>query len=113
MVEQIAGEAAALHTPEEYFKEVNKEYEKRRNILVSALNKMDGVFCPNPGGAFYVVTKLPIDNADRFCQWMLEEFSYNKQTVMLAPATGFYSTKGVGEDEVRLAYVLNQTDLTN
>lgn len=113
MVEQIAGEAASLYTPDVYFKEVNKEYEKRRDILVNALNKIDGVFCPNPGGAFYVVAKLPIDNADKFCRWMLEEFSYNKQTVMLAPATGFYATKGVGEDEVRLAYVLNQTDLTN
>lgn len=113
LVEQIAGEAAALHTPDEYFKEVNQEYEKRRNILVSSLNRMEGVFCPNPGGAFYVVAKLPIDNADRFCKWMLEDFSYENQTVMLAPATGFYATKGVGENEVRMAYVLNQTDLTN
>src|SRR5690606_29892435 len=78
-----------------------------------ALNKIGGVYCPNPGGAFYVVARLPIDNADRFCQWMLEEFSYQNQTVMLAPATGFYSTPGVGENEVRLAYVLNKEDLTN
>lgn len=113
MVEQIAGEAASLYTPDEYFQEVNKEYAKRRDILVSALNKMDGVYCPNPGGAFYVVAKLPIDNADNFCKWMLEEFSYENQTVMLAPASGFYATKGVGDDEVRLAYVLNQDDLTN
>lgn len=68
---------------------------------------MDGVFCPNPGGAFYVMAKLPIDDCDKFCQWLLEEFSYNGSTVMLAPGTGFYSTKGLGKDEVRLAYVLN------
>jgi len=110
MVEQIAGEAA-VDTPDEYFSAVNTEYTKRRNILVESLNKMEGVFCPNPGGAFYVVAKLPIDNADKFCQWMLEEFSYENQTVMMAPATGFYSTKGAGTNEVRLAYVLNSEDL--
>ena len=113
MVEQIAGEAASLYTPDEYFTSVCNEYSERREILVNALNKINGVYCPNPGGAFYVVARLPIDNADRFCQWMLEEFSYKNQTVMLAPATGFYSTPGVGENEVRLAYVLNKEDLTN
>ncbi|QKJ30225.1 pyridoxal phosphate-dependent aminotransferase [Mucilaginibacter mali] len=112
MVEQIAGEAA-VDTPDSYFEAVNKEYTHRRDILVSALNKMDGVFCPNPGGAFYVVAKLPIDNADKFCQWMLESFSHNNQTVMMAPATGFYSTAGAGANEVRMAYVLNAADLQN
>jgi aspartate aminotransferase len=112
MVEQIAGEAA-VDTPDSYFEAVNTEYTHRRDILVSALNKMDGVFCPNPGGAFYVVAKLPIDNADKFCQWMLESFSHDNQTVMMAPATGFYSTKGAGSNEVRMAYVLNATDLQN
>jgi len=110
MVEQIAGEAA-VDTPDDYFTAVNTEYTKRRNILVESLNKMAGVFCPNPGGAFYVVAKLPIDNADKFCQWMLEEFTHENQTVMMAPATGFYSTKGAGTNEVRLAYVLNIEDL--
>ncbi len=110
MLEQIAGEAA-VDTPDEYFEAVNKEYTSRRDTLVNALNQMDGVYCPNPGGAFYVVAKFPIDNADKFCQWMLENFSYNNQTVMMAPATGFYSTPGAGVNEVRMAYVLNNQDL--
>lgn len=110
MVEQIAG-AAAVDTPDSYFEAVNEEYTGRRDTLVNALNQMEGVYCPNPGGAFYVVARLPIDNADKFCQWILEEFSYENQTVMMAPATGFYSTKGAGENEVRLAYVLNNDDL--
>jgi aspartate aminotransferase len=110
MVEQIAGEAA-VDTPDSYFEAVNKEYTHRRDTLVNALNNMEGVYCPNPGGAFYVVARLPIDNADKFCQWMLEEFSYENQTVMMAPATGFYSTPGAGENEVRLAYVLNNNDI--
>jgi len=112
MVEQIAG-AAAVDTPDEYFEAVNKEYTARRNTIVSALNKMNRVYCPNPGGAFYVVAQLPIDNADKFCQWMLEKFSYNNQTVMMAPATGFYSTEGAGLNEVRMAYVLNIDDIQN
>ncbi|MNI89274.1 aspartate aminotransferase [compost metagenome] len=78
---------------------------------MKGLNAIEGVYSPNPGGAFYVVAKLPIDNADKFCQWMLEDFSYNNETVMMAPATGFYSTEGAGINEVRLAYVLNQDDL--
>jgi aspartate aminotransferase len=78
---------------------------------VTALNKIEGVYCPNPGGAFYVVAKFPIDNADKFCQWMLESFSYQNQTVMMAPATGFYSSPGAGTNEVRMAYVLNNHDL--
>lgn len=110
MIEQIAG-AAAVDTPDHYFEAVKKEYSLRRDILVKRLNAMDGVFCPNPGGAFYVVAKLPINDADKFCQWMLEKFDYQNQTVMLAPATGFYSTKGLGKNEVRMAYVLNTADL--
>lgn len=107
---QIAGEAA-VDTPDSYFQAVSKEYTARRDTLVAGLNAIEGVFCPNPGGAFYVVAKLPIDNADKFCQWILESFSYENETVMMAPATGFYSTTGVGTDQVRLAYVLNQDDL--
>lgn len=107
---QIAGEAA-VDTPDSYFEAVSKEYTARRDTLVNGLNKIEGVFCPNPGGAFYVIAKLPIDNADKFCQWMLEKFSYQNETVMMAPATGFYSTPGAGLNEVRLAYVLNQEDL--
>ncbi|GAA4910982.1 pyridoxal phosphate-dependent aminotransferase [Mucilaginibacter defluvii] len=110
MVEQIAGEAA-VDTPDSYFEMVNAEYKSRRDTLVNALNNMDGVFCPTPGGAFYIVARLPIDNADKFCQWLLENFEYNNQTVMLAPATGFYSTPSSGLNEVRLAYVLNKDDL--
>jgi aspartate aminotransferase len=110
MVEQIAGEAA-VDTPDEYFETVNKEYTARRNTIVNALNKMEGVYCPNPGGAFYVVAQLPIDNADKFCQWILESFSHENQTVMMAPATGFYSTAGAGLNEVRMAYVLNINDI--
>ena len=107
---QIAGEAA-VDTPDSYFEAVSKEYTARRDTLVKGLNAIEGVYSPNPGGAFYVVAKLPIDNADKFCQWMLEEFSHNNETVMMAPATGFYSTEGAGVNEVRLAYVLNQDDL--
>jgi aspartate aminotransferase len=107
---QIAGEEA-INTPDSYFKEVLKEYHDRRNIVVESINKMDGCFCPNPGGAFYAVAKLPIDDSDRFCQWLLEDFNYQGETVMLAPATGFYSTKGRGVDEVRISYVLNTNDL--
>lgn len=107
---QIAAEAA-IDTPASYFDAVSTEYTARRDTLVAGLNKIEGAFSPNPGGAFYVVAKLPIDNADKFCQWMLEEFAYENETVMMAPATGFYSTPGAGNNEVRLAYVLNQHDL--
>lgn len=109
---QIASEAA-VDTPASYFEAVKAEYTLRRNILVQGLNKIEGVFCPNPGGAFYVVARLPIDNADKFCQWMLEKFAYNNETVMMAPATGFYSTAGLGSNEVRIAYVLKPEDLRN
>ncbi|GHE32721.1 aspartate aminotransferase [Sphingobacterium griseoflavum] len=107
---QLASEAA-VDTPDSYFEAVSEEYTARRDTLVAGLNAMEGVFCPNPGGAFYVVAKLPIDNADRFCQWMLESFSYNNETVMMAPATGFYSTAGAGQNQVRMAYVLKKDDL--
>ena len=107
---QIGGEAA-LQTPKSYFETVNKEYVARRNFLIEALNKMEGVYCPKPSGAFYCIARLPIDNSDRFCQWLLENFSHNKETVMLAPATGFYSSKDSGMDEVRIAYVLKLEDL--
>lgn len=107
------GAEAALSTPKSYFEDVKKEYVTRRNFVIEALNKMEGVFCPKPSGAFYCIAKLPIDNADKFCQWLLESFNYNMQTVMLAPATGFYSTPNAGINEVRIAYVLNLNDLKN
>jgi aspartate aminotransferase len=107
---QIAGEEA-VNTPESYLTQVLAEYVKRRNIVVESINKMDGCFCPNPGGAFYAVARLPIDDSDKFCQWLLESFNFEGQTVMLAPATGFYSTPGRGKDEVRISYVLNLDDL--
>lgn len=103
---QIMGEAA-VDLPDSYFDEPKAEYQRRRDRLISRLNAMPGVFCPNPGGAFYAIARLPIDDSDKFCQWLLEDFTYNNQTVMLAPATGFYGTPGLGKDEVRLAYVLN------
>ncbi|NBY25763.1 MAG: pyridoxal phosphate-dependent aminotransferase [Chitinophagaceae bacterium] len=98
---------AAVDLPDNFFDAPKKEYQQRRDLLVSRLNKIPGVFCPNPGGAFYAIAKLPIDDSDKFCQWLLESFSYNNQTLMLAPATGFYGTPGLGKQEVRLAYVLN------
>lgn len=105
-LEQLAGEAA-IDLPPDYFDVTKAEYQARRDLIVKRLNAMEGVFCPNPGGAFYAMAKLPIDDSDAFCQWLLESFEYNQQTVMLAPATGFYGTKGLGKNEVRLAYVLN------
>jgi aspartate aminotransferase len=107
---QIASEAA-METPKSYFVEVIEEYHKRRNTVVELMNKIDGVLCPNPKGAFYVTARLPIDDSDKFCRWLLEDFSYENQTVMLAPATGFYSTPGAGKDEVRISYVLKVDDL--
>lgn len=109
---QIVGEAS-IDTPDKYFKEVNSEYTARRNYMVDALNKIPGVYCPKPKGAFYSVVKLPVDDADKFAQWLLEEFEYNNQTVMVAPASGFYSTPGSGRNEVRIAYVLKIDDLKN
>ena len=109
---QIMGEAA-VDLPASYFDQPKAEYLSRRDLLVKRLNAMPGVFCPNPGGAFYAIAQLPIDDSDKFCQWLLESFSYNNQTVMLAPATGFYGTQGLGKNEVRLAYVLNLKDINN
>lgn len=107
---QIAGEAA-IDLPADYFDTTKAEYKSRRDLIVKRLNAMEGVFCPNPGGAFYAIARLPIDDADAFCQWLLESFAYQDETVMLAPATGFYGTKGLGKKEVRLAYVLNLNDI--
>jgi aspartate aminotransferase len=107
---QIAGEAA-LQTPTSYFEKVSKEYVERRDILVDGLNAIDGVFCPKPGGAFYAVAQLPVKDSDKFCQWILEDFEFEGETVMMAPASGFYSTKGKGKNEVRLAYVLEKNKL--
>ncbi len=107
---QVASEAA-IDTPKSYFTEVSAEYIARRNAVVEGINKIEGAFCPNPAGAFYVVAKLPIDDSDKFCKWLLEDFSFKNETVMLAPASGFYSSKGRGLDEVRISYVLNCDDL--
>jgi aspartate aminotransferase len=107
---QILGEAAT-DLPADYFDATRAEYLKRRDVLVERLNRIPGVYCPNPGGAFYAMASLPVDDTDTFCQWLLESFSYKNQTVMLAPAGGFYGTPGLGKKEVRLAYVLNADDL--
>ena len=107
---QVAGEAA-LDTPPSYFDEVYEEYTQRRNFMVEELNKMPGVKCPLPGGAFYTVVHLPVDDADKFAQWILSDFEHKNQTVMMAPASGFYSTSGLGKQEVRIAYVLKKEDL--
>jgi aspartate aminotransferase len=107
---QIASEAA-LETPQSYFDEVITEYKDRRDTLITELNKIEGVKVANPKGAFYCIAQLPIDNADNFAQWMLESYDLNKETVMVAPAAGFYSTPGVGLNEVRIAYVLKKEDL--
>ena len=111
-IDQIAAEAA-LKTPQSYFDNVVREYVQRRNIMIQGLNSIPGVFCPNPSGAFYCVAKFPVDDAEKFCQWLLKDFSYEGQTVMMAPANGFYATKGAGLQEARIAYVLNQEDLKN
>ena len=109
---QILGEAA-VDLPLNYFDEVHAEYNSRRDLLVKRLNAMDGVFCPNPGGAFYAMAKLPVADTEVFCQWLLEDFAHEGATVMMAPASGFYATKGQGKDEVRLAYVLNLEDMNH
>ena len=103
----------ALETPQEYFDGVVAEYVERRDILIDGLNTIPGVVCPKPKGAFYCIAQLPIDDSDRFCQWMLEHFEHNNQTVMMAPATGFYSRPEPGKQQVRLAYVLNKESLRN
>ena len=107
---QVAGEAALL-TPKSYFDDVINEYVSRRDVLVEGLNKIEGVVCPKPKGAFYVIAQLPVDDADKFAQWLLEKFEYNGETLMVAPAAGFYYTKGQGLNQVRIAYVLNQGSL--
>ena len=107
---QIAGEAALL-TPKSYFEDVINEYVSRRDLLVEGLNKIEGVICPKPKGAFYAIAQLPVDNADKVAQWLLEDFDFNGETLMVAPAEGFYSTKGEGFNQVRIAYVLNQESL--
>jgi aspartate aminotransferase len=106
----IASEAA-LDTPQSYFDDVKEEYVERRNTLITELNKIEGVKVANPKGAFYCVAELPVKDSDHFAQWMLEEFNYNNETVMVAPASGFYSTEGEGKNQVRIAYVLNKKDL--
>lgn len=109
-IDQVAAEAA-LETPASYFTDVVSEYVARRNIMVEGLNSIEGVFCPKPRGAFYCVAKFPVDDAEKFCQWLLEEFQHEGQTVMMAPASGFYSSTGAGKQEVRIAYVLHQDAL--
>jgi len=104
---QVAAEAA-LKTPDSYFEDVSKEYVKRRDIMVDGLNAIDGVYCPKPKGAFYCVASFPVDDTEKFCQWLLEDFSYHGKTVMMAPLSGFYATPGLGKQEARIAYVLDQ-----
>lgn len=110
LVGQIIAEAS-LSTPQEYMDQVYEEYLQRRNFLIDGLNKIPGVYTPTPMGAFYTMVRLPVDDAEKFCEWCLTDFSYEGQTIMMAPGSGFYSTPGAGRDEVRLAYVLNKEDL--
>ena len=107
---QIAAEAM-VDVEASYFDEVKAEYVNRRNTLVEGLNKIEGVVCPTPGGAFYTTVELPVKDTDLFCQWLLEDFEHNNETIMLAPASGFYATEGLGKNQVRIAYVLNEEDL--
>ena len=107
---QVAGEAA-LNTPISYFEEVSAEYVNRRDLLINGLNKIEGVVCPKPKGAFYCIAELPVDDADKFAQWLLEDFAYEGATIMVAPAAGFYSTPNTGTKQVRIAYVLNKESL--
>jgi aspartate aminotransferase len=109
---QIAGEAA-LKTPQSYFDEVSAEYVSRRDLLVEGLNKIDGVICPKPKGAFYVIAQLPVNDSDKFAQWLLEDFDLNGETIMVAPAAGFYSSPNTGINQIRIAYVLNKKLLQN
>ncbi len=109
---QAAGEAA-LDTPQSYFDEVVKEYKSRRDICVEGINKIEGAYCPTPKGAFYIVAHLPIDDSEVFCKWMLTDYNYEGKTVMMAPACGFYSSEGLGKQEVRISYCLNCNDLAD
>lgn len=110
LIGQIAAEAS-LDAPEEYSRDVYDEYVERRKCLIDGLNRIPGVYSPIPMGAFYTVAKLPVDDSEKFCRWCLEEFSYENETVMMAPASGFYTTPGAGRNQVRIAYVLNKDDL--
>ena len=107
---QILGEGL-IDTPQSYFEEINEEYDNRRRTVINRLKAMEGVECPNPLGAFYTFAKFPVDDTDKFCQWLLESFNHNGQTVMMAPGAGFYDTEGLGKQEARIAYVLNTDDL--
>ena len=109
-LEQIAAEAA-LGLPADYFDATREEYANRRKTLIGRLEKMEGVYCPAPSGAFYAMAKLPVADTDAFCQWLLTDFRKDNASIMLAPASGFYTTPGLGKNEVRLAYVLNENDL--
>jgi aspartate aminotransferase len=111
LVGQVIAEAS-LSTPGEYMDMVYEEYLQRRNFLIDGLNKIPGVYTPTPMGAFYTMVRLPVDDAEKFCEWCLTDFSYEGQTIMMAPGSGFYSTPGAGLDEVRMAYVLNKEDLS-
>lgn len=110
LIGQIAAEAS-LDAPEQYTQEVYEQYVERRKCLIDGLNRIPGVYSPIPMGAFYTVARLPVDDSERFCRWCLEEFNYEGETIMMAPASGFYTTPGAGKDEVRIAYVLNKDDL--
>ncbi|MDA3813163.1 MAG: pyridoxal phosphate-dependent aminotransferase [Candidatus Cloacimonetes bacterium] len=109
-IDQLAANAA-IDIEEEYFKKIISEYEKRRNLVFEELQKIEDVICIKPKGAFYIIAKLPIDDSEHFAKWMLEEFSYENETVMFAPAEGFYATPGLGKNEIRIAYILNENDL--
>jgi len=109
-LEQL-GAQAGIDTPANYFNKILKEYTRRRDVMVEALRRMPGVIAPKPKGAFYLVTRLPVDDADNFAKWLLTDFEVNNETVLVAPAAGFYSTPGLGKDEVRIAYVLNIEDI--
>jgi len=110
LIGQIAAEAS-LDAPEEYMLDIYNEYVERRKFLIDGLNRINGVYSPIPMGAFYTVAKLPVDDSDKFCEWLLSDFSYENQTIFMAPASGFYTTPGLGKNEVRIAYVLNKEDL--
>ena len=110
LIGQIVAEAS-LDAPEEYYRDVYDEYVERRKCLIDGLNRIPGVYSPIPMGAFYTVAKLPIDDSDKFCRWCLEEFNYEGETIMMAPASGFYTTPGAGRNQVRVAYVLKKHDL--
>jgi len=109
-IEQV-GAAALAKVSEQYMKDVVKEYESRRNTVFNGLKEIDGVICQKPSGAFYIMAKLPIDDADEFCEWLLTDFSVNNETVMFAPGSGFYATEGLGKNEIRISYVLKNDDL--